>query len=336
MKIRGHRIELGEVQLALERVHGVRQAVVVAREDAGGERAVAYVLADPETVARWRDALAETLPAVMQPSAFVRLDAFPLTSSGKVDRRALPPPSDVPRSREGTHAAAPRTPVEELLRDLWADFLHVEHIGLDDDFFALGGHSILATQFVARVRAVLGLGCRSPTSSSIQPLRRWRRLSAGASVTDAGRRGDPGAGTRRVHDGQEGYRPAPLSFAQQRLWFLDQLEPGNPASDIASVIRPRGALDVAALAASLSDLAQRHEVLRTHVEVRDDEPVQVVEPARPVPLPIEDSTRPRRGRRTRSFAGVPPRKRWRRSTSRPDRCSAPASCGSTPTSTCCC
>ena len=151
MKIRGYRVEPSEIERSLERHPAVRQAAVVARDDGAGDpRLVAYVVGSSEVGAdELRAFLRETLPDFMVPSSVVALDALPFTSSGKVDRRALPDPA-VAETRE---YVAPRTPLEEALASIWAEVLRVDRVGVTDDFFALGGHSLLATQVVARVRS---------------------------------------------------------------------------------------------------------------------------------------------------------------------------------------
>ncbi|HEX7181365.1 MAG TPA: non-ribosomal peptide synthase/polyketide synthase, partial [Thermoanaerobaculia bacterium] len=251
VKIRGFRIEPAEVEAALARHPAVREAVVVARELAGGKALVAYVVAADAapTAAELREALGTTLPAYMVPSAFVLLDALPLTPNGKVDRRALPAP-DLQGPVE--MFAAARTPTEELLAAVWAEVLGVERVGIHDDFFALGGHSLLATRLVSRLRKVLGVEVpvrslfEHPTVAQLAEELEGRGRSSAEPIAAVPRDG-----------------ALALSFAQQRLWFLDQLEPGSPFYNMPAALRLVGDLDPAALAQSLSEVVRRHEVLRT-------------------------------------------------------------------------
>ena len=252
VKLRGFRIEPGEIEAALVRHGSVAQAAVIAREDVpGNKRLVAYVVTagrvgvDATTL---REQLAASLPDYMVPSAFVALDRLPLTPNGKLDRRALPAPDlTSAQVRRG-----PRTPREELLCALFAEVLGLEQVGIDDNFFALGGHSLLATRLISRIRTTLDveLAIRSlfeaPTVEALA-----RRL--GDEVTAARPALRPAA------------RPAeiPLSFAQRRLWFLNQLEGQSATYTIPLAVRLTGSLDRNALEAALGDVVARHESLRT-------------------------------------------------------------------------
>ncbi|HEV2733811.1 MAG TPA: amino acid adenylation domain-containing protein, partial [Longimicrobiaceae bacterium] len=272
VKIRGFRIEPGEVEAQLAAHPGVREAVVLVREDVPGEkRLVGYVVASADGVSttELKEHLASRLPEYMAPSALVVLESFPLSPNGKVDRRALPAP-------EGAGSAehvAPRTPTEEILAGIWADVLHRERVGVTEDFFALGGHSLLATQVVSRALAALGVEVplralfEAPTVAGLA-------VRADALLREgAGMQAPPIVPTPR--DGS----PLPLSFAQQRLWFIDQLEPGSAAYNMPFSLRLRGALDVGALEGALAELVRRHEALRTVFATVDGDPAQVVRPA---------------------------------------------------------
>ncbi len=282
VKVRGFRIEPGEVEAALREHPAVREAVVAAREDAAGGRGlVGYVVLGGEgpSAAELREHLGARLPEHLVPGAFVFFPSLPLTPTGKVDRRALPAPED-----GGTDAqAAPRTPAEEVLAGIWADVLGRERVGAGEDFFALGGHSLLATRVVSRVREVFGVEL---------PLRALFEASTverlGARV-EAARRGEGAARPaqpplERLPGGAE----APLSFAQQRLWFLDRLVPGSAAYHMPFALGLRGALEVRALGRGLDALAERHESLRTVLAEAEGGPVQRVLPRAPVPLPYVD------------------------------------------------
>ncbi|HEV2735650.1 MAG TPA: condensation domain-containing protein, partial [Longimicrobiaceae bacterium] len=276
VKVRGVRVEPGEVEAILRQAPDVRDAIVEVRADARGERRlVGYVLA-PEARREAVVAYARSrLPAYMVPAALVVLDAFPLTPSGKVDRRALPEPEAA-----GDAGAAPSTPVEEVLAGIWAEVLGVERVGAGESFFALGGQSLLATQVVSRVRQVFAVELplravfEAPTVHEL------------AERVEEARRGEGAAPVPPVarveHDG-----PVPLSFAQERLWFLEQMRPGEGLYTIPVALRLSGALDVDVLARALTEVVRRHEALRTVFPVADGRPVQVVRPALPVELRAE-------------------------------------------------
>ncbi len=256
VKLRGFRVEPAEVRAAVDRHPHVRQSAVVVREDRPGDpRLVAYVVGDA-TPAEVRDHVAGLLPEHLVPSAVVVLDELPRTPNGKLDRRALPAPAYSAGDGE------PRTPQEEILCGLFARVLGLTAVGAEDDFFALGGHSLLATRLVGRVRGALGaeLGIRdlfaSPTPRGIAS-----RLTTSGS-------------TRPVLRPAHRPDPLPLSFAQQRLWVLDQL--GSAAYNSPWALRLRGDLDVTALRAALADVVARHESLRTVFPQVDGAPVQRV------------------------------------------------------------
>ncbi|XXX72653.1 amino acid adenylation domain-containing protein [Sorangium sp. So ce134] len=250
VKVRGFRIELGEIEGALRRCAGVRDAVVVARGDAPGtKRLVAYVTGDPPA-GSLREQLRARLPEYMVPSAFVVLESLPLTPSGKVDRRSLPEPDGA----LGNEHVAPRTAGEERLAGIWREVLRAERVGVTDNFFELGGHSLLATQVVSRIRRELGVEV---------PLRAL--FEAPTVELLAARLGSEGARASgpAIVAAARGAGPRPTSFAQERLWFLDQLEPESVAYTIPMALRIEGRLDVEALARSVQEVTRRHESLRT-------------------------------------------------------------------------
>ncbi|MEE1786025.1 condensation domain-containing protein, partial [Streptomyces sp. SP17BM10] len=274
VKVRGFRIELGEVSAALERCAGVSAAVAVVREDRPGDRRlVGYVVPAAGAgldAAAVRGEVASVLPEYAVPSAVVVLEALPLTGNGKVDRRALPAPAVVAQV-----AHAPRDAREELLAGLFADVLGMPGVGVDEDFFALGGHSLLAMRLVARVRAALGveLGIRdlfrAPTAARLAALLQSRTAAPHEPLVAVAR------GER-----------TPLSYAQQRLWFLREWEGAGSASTYAvpMALRLKGALDEGALRAALEDVVGRHESLRTVFPVVDGSPWQHVVPVTGEPL----------------------------------------------------
>ncbi|HEV3050105.1 MAG TPA: condensation domain-containing protein, partial [Longimicrobium sp.] len=277
VKIRGFRIELGEIEVRLAELPEVREAVVVAREDVPGDRRlVAYVVGAVEVDAL-RAHLRQSLPEYMVPGAFVVLDRLPLTANGKVDRKALPAPE---LASAQDRYVAPRTPTEEVLAGIWAEVLRLERVGVEESFFELGGHSLLATRVVSRVRAVFGIEL---------PL---RALFEGPTVAEL---------AVRVEEMRRAELPVlppvvpavrtgalPLSFAQERLWFIDRLEPGSSTYNIPTALRLAGAMDERALERALGEIVQRHEALRTIFPEADGSPVQVIVPFGGFALPVED------------------------------------------------
>jgi amino acid adenylation domain-containing protein len=283
IKIRGFRIEAGEIEAALRQNPSVREAIVVAREEAGGDkRLVAYVALkqrDVGSVDELRDALKEKLPAHMVPAAFILLEELPLTPNGKIDRRALPAPATT-EIENGDAYVAPSTSLEELLVDIWRDVLNVERVSVHDNFFDLGGHSLLATQVISRLRQRLQV--EVPLHSFFEnPV-----IAELAKEVEALGLAPQPAAPPMLPVSRE--RDLPLSFAQQRLWFLDQLEPGSAAYNISGAIRLAGRLDTDALAQSLSEIIRRHEALRTTFDLRHGQPAQIINEAQPVSLPYVD------------------------------------------------
>jgi len=284
IKIRGFRIEPGEIEAVLGGHAAVREAVVIAREDVPGDkRLVAYIVAVAgacPAAQELRVFLKERLPDYMVPAAFVLLDALPLTPNRKVDRRALPPPTETQTELEAGAGRA-RTRVEQKLVDIWAEVLKREHVQIEDNFFELGGHSLLAIQCLARMR----------TEFKVElPLRRLFELPTVAGLAACIEALQQTEKVKQFPPLERVARNAalPLSFAQQRLWFLDQLEPGSPAYNIYAALRLDGALDVTALEQTLAEIICRHEILRTTYSMSDEQPVQVVAPSLRVPLEVFD------------------------------------------------
>jgi amino acid adenylation domain-containing protein len=281
VKIRGFRIELGEIEAVLASHPAVRECVVVAREDvSGARRLVAYVADSALEPAALRDFLSVRLPDYMVPSAFVVLEMLPLTPNGKVDRKALPTAESDRAAEDGP--LAPFGPIEELLAGIWSDVLGLERFGRHESFFALGGHSLLATRVVSRLREVLGIEL---------PLRRLFEaptLEGLAREVEATRRGEESASAPPIVSVQHHLQDLPLSFAQQRLWFLDQLAPESPAYNIPLAVQLTGLLRQSALEAAFNEVVRRHEALRTSFLAVSGQPVQTIAEQAAVPLPLVD------------------------------------------------
>ncbi|MEK8072440.1 non-ribosomal peptide synthase/polyketide synthase [Rhodococcoides navarretei] len=276
VKIRGFRIELGEVENAVASAPAVGQAAVIVREDSpGATRLVAYVVpaadstVDTDAV---RAAVGENLPEYMVPSAFVVLDAIPLTANGKLDRRVLPEPAA--RTRE---FRPPTTPVEEMVAGVFADVLGVARVGLDDDFFELGGNSLVATQVVSR------LGAAADTTVPVRALFEAPTVAALAARVEQG----SGAGARPALMASTRPSRVPLSLAQQRMWFLNRFDSESTAYNIPFALRLSGRLDVDALQRAVSDVIERHETLRSVYPDSPEGPHQVIVPMSEVPTTLE-------------------------------------------------
>ncbi|MEU4147318.1 amino acid adenylation domain-containing protein, partial [Streptomyces parvulus] len=268
VKVRGFRIELGEIEAELARHPAVAETAVTVREDRPGDRRlVGYVVPDgPAPDAReLREHLRGRLPEFMVPTAFVGLDALPLTPNRKLDRKALPAPryDDEPAGRE------PRGPREEILCALFADVLGVARVGIDDDFFDLGGHSLLAGRLVSRIRTALGVELS---------VRQFFETPTIAGLSGAL---DGAAGARTPLVARERPERLPLSPAQQRLWFLHQFEGASATYNVPTALRLSGPVDRAALELALRDVVERHESLRTVFAADDDGSRQIVLPAGP-------------------------------------------------------
>ncbi|HEV2765033.1 MAG TPA: condensation domain-containing protein, partial [Pyrinomonadaceae bacterium] len=282
VKVRGFRVELGEIESALAQHPLVRQALVLAREEAsGGKRLVAYVVgeAGEQSASELRAYLKGRLPDYMVPSFFVMLDEFPLTANSKVDRRRLPEPG----AESAEEYEAPRGEVEELVAGVFSSVLKAERVGRTDNFFDLGGHSLLATQAVSRLREACG------AEVALRSLFEHPTVEGLSRVVESALRGEgegAGAVPPLVAVGRE--QELPLSFAQQRLWFLDQLEPESAFYNVPTAVQLSGRLDVGVLERTLGEIVARHESLRTVFASVEGRPVQVIQPPRPVRIPLED------------------------------------------------
>ncbi len=282
LKIRGFRVELGEIESTLRQHPAVRDAAVVAREaKAGGKALVAYYIRRSDATAQrneLRKFLSDRLPEYMVPSLYVPLESLPLTPSGKVDRKSLPVPESEQARIEALIPA--RTPLEEQLAAVWRDVLGLEEIGIEDNFFELGGHSLLAVQVVSRIRQTcheeipVAALFEAPTISLLAAglsNDRWKYEHEDVALKS----------TQRASQ-------APLSFSQERLWFLQELEPASFAYNVPAAIRLEGTLDEKALGESLNEIIKRHEILRTTVATDEEGCTQAIAPDLSLPLAIVD------------------------------------------------
>ena len=282
VKIRGYRVELAEVEAALAEHTLLRDVTVISREDGPGEtRLVAYIVTDQQaapSIPELRSFLKQKLPDYMVPSAFIQLDALPLLASGKVDRRALPAPDRTRPEMEGF--VAPRTPIEESVANIWADVLGLEQVGINDNFFVLGGHSLLITQVISRLResfkTELPIRCMfdAPTVAGLAQVIDEASRSAQQSLPPI---------TKAPRD-----VALPLSFAQERIWFLSQLDPESTSYHVPRAVRINGPLDIDLLKRTFTELVRRHEILRTSFPTVNGQPIQVIHPPGPFPLTVID------------------------------------------------
>ncbi|QFS50798.1 non-ribosomal peptide synthetase [Nostoc sphaeroides] len=282
VKIRGFRIEIGEIEAAIEQHSEIREAVVIVREDIQDDkRLVAYIV--PQTtnisVLELRHFLKAKLPEYMIPSAFVVLEKFPLTPNGKIDRRALPAPDKIHQPDENYSLGL--TPVQEMLAGIWAEILGIKQVGIHENFFELGGHSLLATRVISQIRKAfkveLPLRClfESPTiaelAKEIEQTTKKELTVKLPSIKQASRTSN-----------------LPLSYPQQRLWYLYQLKPNSSGYNIFNAVRIIGLLDIPALKQSLNEIICRHEILRTNFIIQNGQSIQVIAPFLDLELPIID------------------------------------------------
>jgi amino acid adenylation domain-containing protein/non-ribosomal peptide synthase protein (TIGR01720 family) len=282
VKIRGFRIELGEIEAAIQAHPAVAEIIVLAQEEASGDkRLVAYLVPSAGTidVADLRASLAQRLPEYMIPAAFVVLAALPLTSNGKIDRRALPA-LESSKVEEAAAHVGPRNPVEEVLVGIWSDVFDRPEISVHDRFSDLGGHSLLAIQIIARTREAF------QAEIPLRAIFEHPTIAALAEAVQASMREEEGLAAPPI---EKVSRDAPLrlSFAQERLWFLDQLEPGSSFYNVPSGLRIKGALDPAALERALREIIRRHEVLRTTFTSVEGRPTQIIHATIDFAFPID-------------------------------------------------
>ena len=286
VKVRGVRIELSEIEELLRNHPAIRDVAVVSHQDPdGGNSLCAYVVLKEATdLGMLRTFLANSLPSYMLPSYFVEMESLPRTLSGKVDRRALPKPEQA-RSEQNTPYVEPGTPVEQALVEIWCRVLKLKRVGIHDNFFVLGGHSLLATQLLSRIRGAFEVELHLRSLFDNPTIAQQAQAVAELQLQQATEREvELNAGARR--NGEF----FPLSNAQRRLFFLDQLDPDSAAYNIPDAVRLKGPLDLVALEQSLSEIVRRHESLRTVFSVVGEEPKQVVRAYTPFALPVVDLT----------------------------------------------
>ncbi|NJO96593.1 MAG: amino acid adenylation domain-containing protein [Pleurocapsa sp. CRU_1_2] len=282
VKIRGFRIELGEIEAVLNTHPQIQQGVVIAREDIPGNKSlVAYIVTREESIAtnQLREFLSCQLPEYMVPNIFVSLDALPLTPNGKVDRKALPAPEEKIALEQ--EYVAPRTPNEEMIAKIFSSVLGGSKVGIYDNFFKLGGHSLLATQLISRLRVAWKIEIplraifESPTVAQLEPkIKQLRTTESGLNLPPIQPRSD----------GEQ----VPLSWGQERLWFLARLEESSATYNMSGAIRLSGQLDLNALQQALSEIVRRHEVLRTSFSTVNGQPIQVIHPEATLKIKVVD------------------------------------------------
>jgi amino acid adenylation domain-containing protein len=282
VKIRGLRIELGEIEAELNQLDSVKECVVVAAKlSSGSESLVAYLIAKdankvPDKPAL-SAALAKNLPDYMVPSTYMWLDSFPLSANGKLDRKALPAPDF---NNQRTEYVAPRSELEAGIAAIWQDLLKVERVGIHDSFFELGGHSLLATQFISRLRQqlqqelALKMIFTKPTIAGI----------VDALAINQTQHKQPAI---KALDRSQYPNGLPLSYAQQRLWLIDQLQPGSPMYNIPLAVTLEGKLNITALEQTFASIIRRHESLRTNFAQHNNQPVQVIHQPDDWSLPLQ-------------------------------------------------
>ncbi|HEY9401291.1 MAG TPA: amino acid adenylation domain-containing protein, partial [Pyrinomonadaceae bacterium] len=282
VKFHGFRVELNEIRSELNRHPQISDSLITLGKGSGGnEMMVAYYVARQELpVAELREFLSENIIEETIPNAFIHLPKLPLTPNGKINFQALPSVEESRRKVRRT-GVAPRTPTEQVLASIWADVLQVGQVSVDDNFFELGGHSLMATQVISRLREAF------QRELPLRDLFEAPTVAEMAQRVEAALKGDEQASAPAIERVSR-TSPLPLSFAQQRLWFADQLEPGNPAYNILGAVRFKGQLDSNALERSLNEIVKRHETLRTTFTVVEGQPAQVVAESLRIPMPLVD------------------------------------------------
>lgn len=284
VKLRGFRIELGEVETALAKHSLIRECAVITRQDdRAGTRLIAYFVSNSSSVklsaGELRSFLSAHLPEYAIPSAFIQMDALPLSANGKVNRLSLPEPGAA-RPHLSSDFVAPRNPDEARLAAIWSEVLRLEQVGVNDNFFELGGHSLLAAQVIARVRAEFRI------ETSLRCLFEAPTVALMVSSFESTGTTDDDSLMRRIDPSARGDE-APLSFTQQQFWLLDQAEPDS-CYNICTALRIEGPLEVQRLRQALELIVARHEILRTNIEMKDGVAVQVIAQSMRLPFDVSD------------------------------------------------
>ncbi|HKV39857.1 MAG TPA: amino acid adenylation domain-containing protein, partial [Blastocatellia bacterium] len=286
VKVRGFRIELGEIEAAIMQHWAVRECAVVVQEEPPGEKRVAaYIAAVPnfeEGIVEFRSYLRGKLPGYMIPSLFIAVDSLPFLPSGKVDRRALAAAAAAD-SRVDTASGPPATAVEEVLTAIWAEVLKQERIGLDDDFFQMGGHSLVATQLMTRIRRAFRVDL------ALRRLFELPTIKQLAKEIELRIRDNQGVEMPAINRAARD-RALPLSYPQERMWLYERLEPNRATYNIPLGLRFAGRFDVGAVQLSLNEILRRHEILRTRFASRDGEPIQIIDPVPAIRIAEVDLT----------------------------------------------
>ena len=281
IKIRGFRVELREVEAALREYAGIRDVIVILRDDVADKRLVAYLVAeDHPSVPELRKFLQEKLPDYMIPSAFVILDDFPVTPNGKIDRKALPAPDSKRPELRGAFVA-PHTDIEKKLAEIWANILGINQIGIYDSFFELGGHSLLATQLISQLRVIFHVDLILPDFFKTPTIHGMAKFIEGRNDTDQWLQVLPITPISRDRD-------IPVSFAQERLWFFKQWESNSPVYNILSCIHFKGLLDVFLLERCFNEIIRRHESLRSNIITVNGRAVQRISSVLTTELSVVD------------------------------------------------
>ncbi len=280
VKIRGYRIELGEIEAAINQFEHVKTSVVIAVKDSNGnERLVAYVIPDEEdfNTEDLKEYLRDKLPDFMIPSVIIQMEAFPLSPNGKVDRKALPKPENIELQQT---IVLPRTATEELIANIWADVLKLDKVGIYQNFFEIGGHSLLATQVVSRLKESFKFEIPLKTLFDFPTV---HLLAAEIEKLELAESGDLPELTKVNRD-----EKIPLSFSQQRLWFLNELKPNDPSYNITNAFIIKGSLDLSVLKESINEIIKRHEILRTVFVEELGKPYQKILDNLEIEIPVID------------------------------------------------
>jgi len=286
IKLRGFRIELGEIENAISEFKNIKDSVVVVKDDTNGDkRLIAYFLQKGNSIIdtiKLREFVSGRTPDYMIPSAFIRMDQFPLTPNGKIDRKCLPEPDqgEIQKSLELDYIA-PRNPTEKIIAGIWSEILAIEKIGIKHNFFLLGGHSLLATQVISRIKTELKVNLplrfifEKPTVSDLTSEVEKIKLTSNGQEEEK-------MVPRAIQEN------IPLSFAQERLWFLDQIEPNSPFYNMPESYRIKGIIDLNILETCFNDIIIRHESLRTFFISEDGNPYQSIQDSYKLEIPLID------------------------------------------------